>query len=234
MRETRHLLAKRRRRAHSAGVTTLLIRCTRTSPESNRGARQGALVGLRRGHAGPDAGDAAVRHPRPRRCRDPLAARHGDHPRLAGRRPAHDRRARTSPHPVAFLAAARLPGWQQTTVEETQKAASSLGIKLVVVEVQVGDYDRAFAAIRTGRADAVPVQGTVTFNRDRKRIIALAAKHQLPAIYEWRMAAISSSTRWPASPPDNSLFRSGNARALAVRRDCRAADREPVVAGAPA
>ncbi len=85
-----------------------------------------------------------------------------------------------------------------------------------------------------GRADAVLVQGTVTFNRDRKRIIALAAKHQLPAIYEWRMAAISSSTRWPASPPDNSLFRSGNARALAVRRDCRAADREPVVAGAPA
>ncbi len=100
MKETRHLLAKRRRRAHSAGVTTLLIRCTRMSPESNRGARQAALVGLRRGHAGPDAGDAAVRHPRPRRCRDPLAARHGDHPRLAGRRPAHDRRARTSPHPA--------------------------------------------------------------------------------------------------------------------------------------
>jgi putative tryptophan/tyrosine transport system substrate-binding protein len=86
---------------------------------------------------------------------------------------------------IGFLVGAYQPGLQ-TTVEETQKAASALGIKLVVVEVQAGDYDRAFAAMRTGQADAVLVQGTVTFNRDRKRIIALAAKHRLPAIYEWR------------------------------------------------
>jgi putative ABC transport system substrate-binding protein len=32
----------------------------------------------------------------------------------------------------------------------------------------------------------VLVQGAPVFNRDRKRIIALAAKHRLPAIYEWR------------------------------------------------
>jgi len=49
-----------------------------------------------------------------------------------------------------------------------------------------GDYDWAFAAMRGGQADAVLVQGTVSFNRDRQRIIALAAKHRLPAIYEWR------------------------------------------------
>jgi putative tryptophan/tyrosine transport system substrate-binding protein len=32
----------------------------------------------------------------------------------------------------------------------------------------------------------VLVQGSPQLNRDRRRIIALAAKHQLPAIYEWR------------------------------------------------
>ena len=86
---------------------------------------------------------------------------------------------------IGFLVGASQPGLR-TTLEETQKAASALGIKLAVVEVQADDYDRAFAALRAGQADAVLVQGTVTFNRDRKRIIALAEKHRLPAIYEWR------------------------------------------------
>jgi putative ABC transport system substrate-binding protein len=71
-------------------------------------------------------------------------------------------------------------------VEEAQKAASSLRVSLAVVEVQADAYDQAFAAIQTARADAVLVQGAPQFNRDRKRIIELAAKHRLPAIYEWR------------------------------------------------
>jgi putative ABC transport system substrate-binding protein len=81
---------------------------------------------------------------------------------------------------IAFL----VHGRSQTFVEEAQKAASSLGVTLVVVELQADDYDGAFAAMRA--ADAVVVQGVPTFNRDRKRIIALASKHRLPAIYEWR------------------------------------------------
>jgi putative ABC transport system substrate-binding protein len=85
---------------------------------------------------------------------------------------------------IAFLVNPGQPS--QTFVEEAQKAASSLGVALVVVEVQADDYDRAFTAMQNGRADAVLVQGAPTFNRDRKRIIALAAKHRLPAIYEWR------------------------------------------------
>jgi ABC-type uncharacterized transport system substrate-binding protein len=85
---------------------------------------------------------------------------------------------------IAFLVAAGSP--YVPYVQETEKAASSLGIKLVVVEVQAGDYDGAFATMRAGQADAVVVQGIPTFNRDRKRVIALAAKHRLPAMYEWR------------------------------------------------
>jgi putative ABC transport system substrate-binding protein len=39
------------------------------------------------------------------------------------------------------------------------------------------------------RADALFVQGHPILNRDRGRIIALAARHRLPAIYEWRESA---------------------------------------------
>jgi len=85
---------------------------------------------------------------------------------------------------IAYLV---VPGqFTQTLVEEAQKAASSLGVRLVVAEVKGGDYDRAFTSMRQERADAVLVQGGPTFNRDRMHIIALSAKHRIPAIYEWR------------------------------------------------
>jgi putative ABC transport system substrate-binding protein len=70
-------------------------------------------------------------------------------------------------------------------VQEAQKAAPSLGVKLSVIGVQDGDYDRAFAAISAERPRALFVAATAYFFRDRKRIIELAAKHRLPAIYEW-------------------------------------------------
>jgi len=73
----------------------------------------------------------------------------------------------------------------QTQVQETQKAASSLGVTLVSVEVRGGDYDRAFASMVAERPGALFVAGSTFFSRDRKRIIELAAKHRLPAIYEW-------------------------------------------------
>jgi putative ABC transport system substrate-binding protein len=85
---------------------------------------------------------------------------------------------------IAYLV---MPGqFAQTFVAEAQQAAPLLSVKLAVVEVRGGDYDGAFATMRNGRADAVLVAGSPEFNRDRKRIIALSAKHRLPAIYEWR------------------------------------------------
>jgi putative ABC transport system substrate-binding protein len=76
------------------------------------------------------------------------------------------------------------PGFARQ-VQEAEKAAVSLGVKLVVVEVGDRDYDRAFAMIGANRADALFVGANAQFFIDRKRIIELAAKHRLPAIYEW-------------------------------------------------
>lgn len=70
--------------------------------------------------------------------------------------------------------------------QELERAAKSLGLELVSAEVRDGDYGRAFAALAAQRPGALFVGANTTFMRDRAQIIALAAKHRLPAIYEWR------------------------------------------------
>ena len=85
---------------------------------------------------------------------------------------------------IAVLATGE-PG-SRPQVQEAQKAAPALGVKLVVVEVQGTDYDGAFATMAADRADALFVLASTIFNRDRKQIIERAQKYRLPAMYEWR------------------------------------------------
>ncbi len=69
---------------------------------------------------------------------------------------------------------------------EARNAAAALGMELIVVGLQGGDYAQAFAAIVAQRAHALFVAASPRFETDRQQIIELAAKHRLPAIYEWR------------------------------------------------
>ena len=77
----------------------------------------------------------------------------------------------------------------RTQVEEAERAASSLGIKLIVVEVHGTDYAHAFAKIVAEHARGLFVLSSAILNRDQAQIIQLAAKHRLPAVYEWREQA---------------------------------------------
>jgi putative ABC transport system substrate-binding protein len=77
-------------------------------------------------------------------------------------------------------------GMSGAQLQEAQKAASALRVKLVVVEVQGIDHDRAFATMVAERADGLFVLMSPTLTRDQKLIIGRAAKYRLPAIYEWR------------------------------------------------
>ena len=70
-------------------------------------------------------------------------------------------------------------------LEELRRAAQRMGVNLTIVEVVRGDYDRAFASLSAAKSQALFVGGHTYFARDGDHIIALAAKHRLPATYEW-------------------------------------------------
>jgi len=72
-------------------------------------------------------------------------------------------------------------------VQEAQDAARALGIQLQVVEARTADgVDAAFAEIVKGRAEALVVFMSPTFNNQPKRLADLASQHQLPTMYEFR------------------------------------------------
>ncbi|HXJ77092.1 MAG TPA: ABC transporter substrate-binding protein [Candidatus Methylomirabilis sp.] len=73
--------------------------------------------------------------------------------------------------------------------QEVQKAASSLGVKLAVVEVRGGDYEGAFASMVANRPGALFVGAHSYFMRDRKRIID--AGHEAPVARHLRVARAS-------------------------------------------
>jgi putative ABC transport system substrate-binding protein len=70
-------------------------------------------------------------------------------------------------------------------IQEAEKVASLLGIRLLIVELQNSDYDEAFTNMTAQRANALFVLASPILNAGRDRIIQLAAKHRLPGIYEW-------------------------------------------------
>jgi putative ABC transport system substrate-binding protein len=84
---------------------------------------------------------------------------------------------------IAVLATSEPSSKLQIT--ETQKVAPALGVKLLIVEVQNSDYGGAFATMSADKANALFVLASPILNAARDRIIQLAVKHRLPAIYEW-------------------------------------------------
>ena len=114
---------------------------------------------------------------------------------------------------MALLAPADNPRFRPA-VQEAEKAAAALGIKLVVVEVRGGDYPRAFATIAAERAAALFVGATPSLARDGKRIIEQAAKHKLPAMYEW-----------PEQVEDGGLMSYGSTQNALFRRVAAYVDR---------
>jgi putative ABC transport system substrate-binding protein len=71
--------------------------------------------------------------------------------------------------------------------KETESAAAALAIKLQLIEVRrAEDFERAFAAMKKGRADAlIPLRSPLVGNQV-KRIIELAAINRVPAMYDER------------------------------------------------
>jgi putative ABC transport system substrate-binding protein len=65
-------------------------------------------------------------------------------------------------------------------------AARTLGIRLQVVEARgPEDFDRAFSDMTRAGAEALTVQSTPVFDSHRRRLVDLAARNRLPAVYSF-------------------------------------------------
>jgi putative tryptophan/tyrosine transport system substrate-binding protein len=75
----------------------------------------------------------------------------------------------------------------QNIVAETEAAARRLRLQIQRVDVRApDDFERAFDATTKGRAEALNVLASAYFNAHRGRIVELAARSRLPAMYESR------------------------------------------------
>jgi putative ABC transport system substrate-binding protein len=89
---------------------------------------------------------------------------------------------------VARVAVLYSPAFPGTAVgaKEAQATAPALGVTVLPVAVHLPyDLDRAFDAMAKGRADALVSFGGPFDRAQQKRIVELAARRRLPALYTW-------------------------------------------------
>src|SRR5438046_354911 len=78
---------------------------------------------------------------------------------------------------------------EKDMLKEADVAARALGVRLQVGEARgPADFDRAFSDMTKARAGALTVLTSGLFFNERSRLVALAAKSRLPAVYPWREA----------------------------------------------
>jgi putative ABC transport system substrate-binding protein len=71
--------------------------------------------------------------------------------------------------------------------KEIEAAAEKLGQKLLILTVESDrDFETAFAIAKQARVGAVMVHTDPFFNSNRESLVALAARHALPTLYELR------------------------------------------------
>ncbi len=72
-------------------------------------------------------------------------------------------------------------------LKEAESAARALGVRLQFVEARGPEnFDRAFSEMTKARAGALTVLPGSMFVNERRRLVDLAAKNRLPAVYPWR------------------------------------------------
>jgi putative ABC transport system substrate-binding protein len=89
-------------------------------------------------------------------------------------------------------------------LQETEAAARTLGVQLQLVEVRRPDeFDRAFSTMTRERAEALIVLPSPMLFTERRRIVDLAARHRLPAMYQAReFVELDGLIAYGASIPD--------------------------------
>jgi ABC-type uncharacterized transport system substrate-binding protein len=80
-------------------------------------------------------------------------------------------------------------------------------VRLQFVEARApSDFDRAFSEMTRARAGALTVMVSAMFVRERRRLVDLAAKSRLPAVYPWR-EYVDAGGLMAYGPNDADLYR---------------------------
>ena len=88
---------------------------------------------------------------------------------------------------VRRVSVLRDEGTGKGLLKEAGSAARTLGVKLQVVEaLHPAEFDRAFSDMTRARAGALMVPPTPMFFSERRRLVDLAAKNRLPAVFPFR------------------------------------------------
>ena len=108
---------------------------------------------------------------------------------------------------VSRVAVLRDPRMAPTDLKATEGAARTLGLHLQVLEVWDPDgFAAAFAAAKQGRAGALNILASNVFYAQRARIVNLAVKTRLPAMYEHK-DFVSAGGLMAYGPSLTDLFR---------------------------
>ena len=76
---------------------------------------------------------------------------------------------------------------EKDMLKEAEVAARALGVRLQFFEVRgPADFDRAFSDMTRARAGSLTAIGGILFFNERRRLVDLAAKNRLPAVYASR------------------------------------------------
>ena len=79
------------------------------------------------------------------------------------------------------------PGSSPDFMKDTQMAARSLGVTLQSVEIRTADdFERAFASVLKGRAEALSVGSGQFLFAHQRGVVDFALKNRLPSIYAWK------------------------------------------------
>jgi putative ABC transport system substrate-binding protein len=87
---------------------------------------------------------------------------------------------------IAALINPRVPA-AESQLGELRHASAAAGVQLVALTAtDESEFDAAFAELVRQRAEALIVCSDPYFNSRRDRLVSLAARHRIPAIYEFR------------------------------------------------
>jgi putative ABC transport system substrate-binding protein len=87
---------------------------------------------------------------------------------------------------VAVLANLRNPS-SASEVKEMEAAARAISVEIHVADARLPEqYPGAFATIARGAWQALVVTADPVLSSNRERILQLAARHRVPAMYEWK------------------------------------------------